>query len=128
MRSSRRKRDGSFAPERLGMTKTTLAIACAVVMTSLACGEDGDSSSPQLRKTEETEQGLSTSFQNTCARCHGEEGKGKDTYPPIPGTRDEAAFITIVRSGLGEMPASDASQFSDADLKADYLWLTTKRR
>lgn len=73
--------------------------------------------------------GLSQAYQNNCARCHGATGLGSGQFPKIPGSKDEAAFIAFVRAGSprGTMTAYSASQISDADLKADYLWLTTKR-
>ena len=102
--------------------------ALAVMMTA-ACGDDVDPNPNTPRPQQsQTEQGLSDSFQNVCAACHGEEGKGKNQYPSIPGRKDESAFIEIVRSGRGDMPASDASKITHAELKADYFWLTTKRQ
>jgi cytochrome c551 len=70
---------------------------------------------------------LSGAFSNLCATCHGPEGRGKDKNPAIPGARDEQGYIARVRSGGGQMPAFDTSLISDAELKADYAWLTTKR-
>jgi mono/diheme cytochrome c family protein len=107
------------------MTKRVLAVFIAS-MTMFACGDE-ENENPNPPRGEQTS-GLSASFQSICATCHGEEGKGKAQYPSIPGTKDEAAFIAIVRSGRGDMPATDASRISEADLKADYLWLTTKRQ
>jgi cytochrome c551 len=109
------------------MTKRILAVLVATLMTA-ACG-GGDEEDPKGNPPgQQTTSGLSTSFQSVCATCHGDEGRGKDKYPSIPGKRDEAAFITIVRRGRGEMPAQNESVISDADLKSDYLWLTTKRQ
>ncbi|AKU97926.1 hypothetical protein AKJ09_04590 [Labilithrix luteola] len=71
---------------------------------------------------------LSGAFTNLCATCHGDEGRGKDKNPAIPGTRDEQGYIARVRSGGGPMPAFDSSLISDAELEADYAWLTTKRQ
>lgn len=71
---------------------------------------------------------LSGAFINLCATCHGDEGRGKDTAPAIPGARDEQGYIARVRSGGGPMPAFDSSLITDAELKADYAWLTTKRQ
>lgn len=77
-----------------------------------------------------TTSGLSQAYQNNCARCHGATGLGSSQYPKLPGTKDsEAGYIAAVRAGSAArgMAAFSASQISDADLKADYLWLTTKR-
>jgi mono/diheme cytochrome c family protein len=103
--------------------------ASALVVMAVACSDDdNDDLKSGNTPPAQTEPTLSSSFQSVCARCHGAEGRGQGTYPSIPGTRDEASFIAIVRSGGSEMPASTAAQISDADLKADYLWLTTKRK
>lgn len=74
--------------------------------------------------------GLSQAYQSNCARCHGATGLGSGQFPKLPGTKDtEAGYIAAVRAGSAArgMAAFSASQISDADLKADYLWLTTKR-
>ncbi len=99
----------------------------AALMLAACAEEEAENPNPPRQQTT-TESGLSKSFASNCARCHGDEGRGMGIYPQIPGTRDEAAFISIVRSGKGDMPATDASQFPDDTLKADYAWLTTKRK
>lgn len=105
------------------MTKRTLLIALAA--TAAACGDDVDPSPSRTRTTAAS--GLSTSYARSCARCHGDRGEGSGRYPSIPGAKDESAFVALVRAGRDEMPAFSPSDISDADLKADYLWLTTKR-
>jgi mono/diheme cytochrome c family protein len=100
-----------------------LVVASGLLM---ACGssDEGESSSGSS-----TPSPLSAAYQSNCQRCHGPVGEGKGSYPRIPNTKTttEASFISQVRSGKGEMPAFAASQISDADLKADYLYLTTQR-
>jgi len=114
------------------MTKK-MALVLAAALAAVACGEDeapnpNPNSDPPGDQTSQETQGLSTAFKDVCAVCHGEEGRGKGQYPAIPGTRDESAFIAIVRAGRGDMPPTDESRISDADLEADYRWLTTKRQ
>ncbi|MBX3260850.1 MAG: cytochrome c [Labilithrix sp.] len=128
------------------MTKRTLAYFVTVAaMTTAGCADkeespsDGQSQRDAGSPDDSEDPGgsedpddsetltLSASFQAVCAKCHGAEGRGQGGFPSIPGGRSESAFIAIVRSGRGEMPASDASKISDADLASDYLWLTTKR-
>ena len=93
-----------------------------------ACSDDVDPNpNASSGATQTKADTLSSSFATTCTSCHGDTGLGKAEYPKIPGTRDEASFIAIVRSGKGDMPAFAESRISDAELKADYLWLTTKR-
>ena len=108
------------------MLKRMLAMACAAAL-ACACGDDADPNpNPPRQQTQAS--GLSEAFETTCAVCHGPEGKGQKEYPAIPGSKDDSAYIAIVRSGRGDMPASDASRISDAELKADYAWLTTQRQ
>ncbi|MBX3215773.1 MAG: cytochrome c [Labilithrix sp.] len=129
------------------MSKSTLVgfVSLVAAMAALGCSEEKETPSGGLRQTDagsaqpndpddDTDDPdgsetltLSASFASTCTKCHGAEGKGQNGYPSIPGNKTESAFIAIVRSGSGDMPATSASQFSDADLKSDYLWLTTKR-
>lgn len=110
------------------MTKR-LAVAMFATLVMVACGEDEDPNpNPPRQRTTQTTSGLSTGFQDVCAVCHGDEGRGKGQYPAIPGDKDESAFIAIVRAGRGDMPATDATRISDEELKSDYLWLTTKRQ
>ena len=104
-------------------------MAVTLTLTAVACGDDeAPNPNPPREQTETSTSGLSTGFKEVCATCHGEEGRGKGRYPSIPGNKDESAFIAIVRSGRGDMPATDASRISDAELRSDYAWLTTKRR
>lgn len=106
------------------MRLVILSAVVALGALAVGCGEDEDPNPNGAR----TQSGLSTTFTTACANCHGPEGRGKDKYPAIPGSRDESSFIAIVRAGRGDMPATDPSRMTDADLKADYLWLTTKRQ
>lgn len=101
------------------MTVTALAIGCG--------SDESSSSSTSGGASGQTTSGLSASFGSNCARCHGATGLGQAPIPKIPGTKDEAGFIAIVRSGKGDMPAFDAAAISDADLKADFAWMKTKR-
>jgi mono/diheme cytochrome c family protein len=105
------------------MTKWMIPSAIAVAV--VACSSDDPNPNPGRRDAGGS--GLSVAFSENCSRCHGDAGLGNQFYPRIPGSRDEAGFIAIVRSGSGEMPKFAPTDISDADLKADYLWLTTKR-
>lgn len=110
-------------------TRVRAMVVCVVSLATstlaIACGDDG--STPSNGSGQTTSSGLSAAFGSNCARCHGAQGLGQGVYPKIPGNKDEATFIAFVRVGKGDMPAFDASKISDADLKADYAWMTTKR-
>lgn len=110
------------------MTTKILAAIALVTTMLVACGGDDDGSTPNASNQGTQASGLSASFHAVCAKCHGDEGRGQGIYPEIPGSKDETTFIALVRSGNGEMPATSAAQYSDADLKSDYLWLTTQRK
>lgn len=114
--------------------KQTMAFLCvAAALGLVACSSDDDggassSSSSSSSGSSGTTSGLSAAYKNNCQRCHGATGEGGGAFPRIPGgASSEASFIARVRAGKGQMPAFSASQISDADLKADYLWLTTQR-
>lgn len=105
------------------MTKIGIALATVSLALGLAACSGTDTTDAGT-----TSSGLSKSYTTNCNRCHGPKGEGAGRYPRIPGDKaSDAAYIAFVRGGKGEMPAFDASQISDADLKADYLWLTTQR-
>jgi len=108
------------------MTKTMLAIACAAMMTA-ACGSEDAGSTTARPKTQSTATSLSKSFGTACASCHGDEGQGQGEYPALPGDKSESAFIAVVRSGAGTMPAFSSAQIADATLKSDYAWLKANR-
>lgn len=114
-------------------TRVRASMSCVVslvmIALSVGCGSDdgSTSSSSSSSGTGQSSSGLSAAFGSNCARCHGPKGEGQGIYPRIPGTKDEPTFIAFVRTGKGEMPAFDSSTISDADLKADYAWMTTKR-
>jgi len=120
---------GASARLRAGVAVAFLAM---VAVFASGCGSDDSSSSSSgtsgASGTSGTSaSGISNAFGSNCARCHGPSGLGQAQYPKLPGNKDEAGFIAIVRSGKGDMPAFSTSNISDADLKADYAWMTTKR-
>jgi mono/diheme cytochrome c family protein len=92
-----------------------------------ACGEDVNPNPGRRNQTEvDASLGLSAAYSNHCERCHGPSGDGTSAYPRLPGGKDEPAFLAFVRAGKGDMPPFDASQISDADLKADYAILKAR--
>jgi mono/diheme cytochrome c family protein len=109
------------------------AAVIAVMVATMAACSDSESSKTNTADTD-TDSGaapsakMSASYSNLCATCHGPEGRGANGNPSIPGARDESGFITRVREGNGRMPPFDASLITDAELKADYRWLTTERQ
>jgi mono/diheme cytochrome c family protein len=92
-----------------------------------ACEEDVNPNPSRRNQTEvDASLGLSAAYSNNCERCHGPRGDGSSAYPRLPGNKDEAGFIAFVRTGKGDMQPFDASQISDADLKADYAILKAR--
>jgi len=69
---------------------------------------------------------LSAAFANLCATCHGAEGRGRASYPSLPGALDEAGYIARVRDGSDGMQAFDATLITDEELRSDYAWLTAR--
>jgi len=105
----------------------TSMIVVVTALASLAGCSSSDDGNGSSSGTQQGTSGLSAAFANNCARCHGPRGEGQGTFPRIPGSRDVDGFIALVRAGKGNMPAFDATKISDADLRADYAWLTTRR-
>lgn len=99
-----------------------VAGASAALMFALSgCSSDepGTTTSP-----------LSQAYQNNCARCHGATGEGSGQFPRLPGSKTTIeGYTAAVRTGSPArgMSAFSASQISDADLKADFEYMTTKR-
>jgi cytochrome c551 len=106
----------------VSIKKLGMVLVASGLLMACSSSDDGGSSGTSSQPSP-----LSAAYQSNCQRCHGPVGEGTGAYPRIPGSQTEAGFISRVRSGKGEMPAFTASQISDADLKADYLYLTTKR-
>jgi mono/diheme cytochrome c family protein len=104
------------------MVISSLAAGCASADDPIArpAGSSGTSG--------QTSAGLSLAFASKCARCHGTTATGQGIYPPLPGSLTAAAYAATVRAGRKEMPSFDTSQISDADLAADYQWLSTTKR
>jgi mono/diheme cytochrome c family protein len=95
---------------------------------TMGCSSSDDSSSPRPSGSSgQTSSGLSLAFASRCARCHGTTATGQGIYPALPGKLTAAEFSATVRSGRDQMPSFDTGQISDADLTADYTWMTTKR-
>lgn len=114
---------------------TVLPFFVSLSLGIAACSSD-ENPNPNATRTDagsSQASGLSVAYSSNCARCHGDKGQGQTlngvVYPAIPGNKDENAFISTVRAGRGsDMPPFDEAAISDADLKADYAWMTTQRK
>jgi mono/diheme cytochrome c family protein len=64
----------------------------------------------------------SAAYQQYCAGCHGDNGKGTDYGPRIAGKNDDVVF-KLARKGPGHMPAFSEAVISDSTLQAlaDYV-------
>ena len=103
---------------------TRVAMVALALMTAFA---GGCSSSEDSGGTGTSQAGLSLAYASQCSACHGTTGTGSGTYPSLPGKLTLATYAGVVRTGRGAMPAFGSAQISDADLTADYQWMTTKR-
>jgi mono/diheme cytochrome c family protein len=95
--------------------------------TTIASGCSSSDDSSGSSGTAKSEAGLSLAYASQCSRCHGTTATGQGKYPVLPGKLTLATFVGTVRAGRSDMPAFSGSQISDADLTADYNWMTTKR-
>src|SRR5258708_2071252 len=69
--------------------RLTISFLIAALVSSVALAQDAD---PGRRL-----------FETRCALCHGADGNGGDTGPPIAqrlATRDDAQLATLIREGL----------------------------
>lgn len=115
----------------LKITWMPLAVA-SLVVGLVACGEE-ENANPNPPRSQQQQSGLSAAYATNCARCHGDTGTGGRVndvdVPGLPNGKDEAGYIAGVRAGKGEtMAAFSAADISDADLKADFVWMTTVRK
>jgi mono/diheme cytochrome c family protein len=115
-------------PVKTSMKVTMIVMALVTASLQAACSSD-DAAKPvsSSGSSGQGSAGLSLAFASRCARCHGTTATGQGIYPALPGKLTADAFKAVVRSGRQEMPSFEASQISDADLAADYEWMTTKR-
>lgn len=100
----------------------------AVASLAAGCSSEEKSAAPSSSGSSgQASSGLSLAFASKCSRCHGTTATGQGIYPALPGRQSASSYAAVVRSGRKEMPSFDASQISDADLAADFDWMTTKR-
>jgi mono/diheme cytochrome c family protein len=102
-----------------------LATVAALALGLAACSSSTDDT-PTKTDAGGTSGGLSTAFSTQCSRCHGPTGLGAGRYPRLPGKPDADSFIAFVRAGKDEMPSFTAAQISDADLRSDFAFLSTR--
>jgi mono/diheme cytochrome c family protein len=116
-------------PVKKSMMVTMIVTALATASLATGCSSDDEAAKPgsSSGSSGQSSSGLSLAFASRCARCHGTTATGQGIYPALPGKLTADAYKAVVRSGRQEMPSFDASQISDADLAADYAWMTTKR-
>jgi cytochrome c oxidase subunit 2 len=118
----------SWRPRKLGTFRGQCAEFCGVEHAAMLAyvqvlPADKYEGWVQKRKSSPSELGRET-FTGACSKCHGLSGQG-DLGPPIaqsPLLKDRQALTTLLRQGLGKMPAV-GRDWSDSQLDAtiDYL-------
>ena len=90
----------------------------ALSLLPVACGSSSNNNNAGTSTSV-----LSAAFGTNCARCHGAAGGGGSGVNLTGYPRSKATFEARVRSGGGSMPAFSTTQYTDADLMADYTYL-----
>ena len=70
---------------------------------------------------------LSAAYTSKCKSCHGADGSTKVGQAALKGSKTATAtWESAIRDGAGggSMPAFTTSQYTDANMKADYTVLT----
>jgi|GEM_PF-2762233 len=85
-------------------------------------------SSPSPAPTSPSASTLSTAYVGQCGGCHGKDGSSKQGASALKGsTKAQSAWESAIRNGIGSsMQAFEKSEYSDADMKADFKILTGK--
>lgn len=96
-------------------------LATGLVIIPVGCGTDSSSGN---NTPDNSSSGLTESFSENCASCHGAAGQGTATGRALLGyERDSESFKNQVRNGGGNMQAFSTDVYSDEDLLTDYTWL-----
>jgi cbb3-type cytochrome c oxidase subunit III len=117
----------------------TLVKSSLAILTLLACAWQA---LPATReKTAVDNQSTQTAglFKDRCARCHGEDGRGKTVIGQMVGApdftkdgwwdeeKDERRFVRSITEGKGEMPAF-GKKLSRPEIKALAAYVKTFRK
>jgi cytochrome c oxidase subunit 2 len=118
----------SWRPSKVGTFRGQCAEFCGIEHAAMLAyaqvlPQDTYENWVQKRRSSASEVGRET-FTGVCSKCHGLSGQG-DLGPPIaqsPLLKDRQALTTLLRQGLGKMPAV-GRDWSDSQLDAtiDYL-------
>ena len=63
------------------------------------------------------------SYSTHCETCHGKSAKGANAPALVPYDSELSELVTIVRQGLGMMPAMSREEVSDDEVKEIYSYL-----
>ncbi len=89
----------------------------AVLSLGISCGDKESKNTPAAA-------GLSAGFGSNCTSCHGSAATGGSAKSLKDYAAGQDAFTSAIRNGTSGMPQTfTASQYSDADLLADYNFL-----
>ena len=89
----------------------------AFILGGVSCGKSDSKNTPAAA-------GLSAGFGTNCSSCHGSAATGGSAKSLKSYAGSQDAFTSAIRNGASGMPQTfTTSQYSDADLVADYNFL-----
>ncbi|MEI8024820.1 MAG: cytochrome c [Pseudomonadota bacterium] len=89
----------------------------ALLLLGVSCGKSESKTTPAAA-------GLSAGFGTNCTTCHGSAATGGSAKSLKNYAGGQDAFTSAIRTGTSGMPQTfTTSQYSDADLLADYNFL-----
>jgi mono/diheme cytochrome c family protein len=103
-----------------------------MTLTARSLAQTGRSSSSSLPVAATVATGNATAgaglyMKAGCDRCHGDEGRGTTTAPPLAKSPSQfGSFLTYVRKPAGSMPPQSIQTVSDRDLADIYAFLQSR--
>ncbi len=63
------------------------------------------------------------SYSKNCGTCHGKTARGANGPALVPYDSELSELLTVVRQGIGMMPAMSREEVSDAEVEEIYNYL-----
>ena len=117
----------------------TLVKSSLVLLTLLACAWQAFPAPREKTNADGQPTQTAELFKDKCARCHGEDGRGKTVIGRMVGApdftkegwwdegKDERRFVRSITEGKGEMPAF-GKKLSRPEIKALAAYVKTFRK